>query len=356
MRILYIAGNPDGEDTLLVEAEISALQREIDDSPSAQRIELRVYSHLRIDELPSTIARVAPDVIHFAAHGDEDAIILMDREGSPVRLNGERLGELLRAIGVKPGLVVINACSSADMAKQMAGAADFIIGTDAEIRNDAARTMAATLYQRLARGSTVLAAFQAAQTMLGIVSGDSVSTMLFPTGSEELARRRTLIEPLRIIACLPQLDDALALGLRKPPAEFDSSFPVIQFGVAGASPTARQLVLFTDDETVTPDLENGETLEAARSWIVESRSSRSEMWTSTNYSYWGDMDWYAAVVSVDSRIACTSSTTGRALSTYYIEEQWRGILPPAILKAVELTISQLGSRDGARRQRAMAPG
>lgn len=352
MRILYIAGNPEGEATLQVEAEISALQREVDDSPSSQPLELRVYSHLRIDELPSTIARIAPDVIHFAAHGDQDAIVLMDGDGRAVRLSGERLADLLRAIDVRPGLIVINACSSADMAAGMVGAADFVIGTDAEISNDAARTMAATLYQRLARGSSVLAAFEAAQTMLGIVSGDTVSTTLFPTGSEELARRRALIEPLRIIARLPTLDDALEQRRRRVPAGYGNADPVIQFGVAGASPTARQLVLFTDDETVTPDLENGETLESVRSWIVECRSTRSEMWTTTDHAYWGDMDWYAAVVSVDGKIACASSTTCRALSAYYLEEEWRGTLPPAFLAAVRLTIAKLGSHDGARRRRA----
>jgi hypothetical protein len=349
MRILFVAGNPELERKLDLDREISALQREIDDAPASEPVELKVYTDCRVDELPSIIANVMPDVIHISAHGSRDAIILRDEDERSIELSGRRLATILSAIGIRPTLIVVNACSSAATARDLAQSADFVIGTDAPIGNAAARVMAATLYQWLTRGSSLEAAFIAAREILGAVSADEVSTRLFPEASEAQARKRVLVEPFRIVARLPAIDAALRAGREAPGKDFDPEEVLVNFGVAGAPSGTTQLVLFTDDEDVVRP--KGMSEEELKSWIVAKRPVAGELWTKPPYYYSGDMQWYAAVVTGEARIFGAASTTSAALNRYYFEESWRGDLPEASAALVRRVIQGLGDRDGSRRHR-----
>jgi hypothetical protein len=349
MRILYIASNPATAPSLQIEQEVNLLQTKIDEVPSVEPIDLRAYANLRVDELPTIIARVAPDVIHFAAHGKDRSIVLGHSVRGHVRLGGRELANLLKAIAVRPKLVVVNACSSAQFASELSSAADFAIGTSAPITNDGARTMAATLYQRLAMSSSLLAAFEAAETMLQIVDGGTVRAQLFPEEYREQAKRTNLTEPLRILACFPEIDEALAEKAEKPGKDFDETYPYVQFGVAGAPQDSTQLVFFTDEKDFVAS--KTRSLEESRSWIVENRAIKGEIWIDDWYAYSGDIQWYASVVSAGCRIFSAAAIMSDAIYRYYFEEEWRGNLPPRIEQAVHRAILELKSNDGARRQR-----
>lgn len=349
MRILYIAGNPEGASTLQTERELNLMQAQIDEANSTDPVDIRVYSSLRVDELPSVIARVQPDVVHFSAHGAEDAIILAHADRGHVSLRGTDLADLLEALAVRPKLVVINACSSDRMAAEVSRAADFVIGTDAPISNVGARTMAATLYQRLAMSSSILSAFKAAETMLRIVDLGAVKTHLFPVAGTLEAQRTRLAEPLRILACFPKIEKWLDDGLARPRTTFDIMKPVVHFGVAGAPSNAVQLVFFTDDETV--EAKKNQSLADARSYIVQTRAVRGEMWLDDEHDdfYYGDMQWYASAVTSDGKIQSASSRICDALDRYYFEEEWRDGLSRPYVKLIRAAIQQLRYNDGARR-------
>lgn len=353
MRILYIAGNPPGEGSLQIEEEVHRLQAKIDEVESVERVELRVYSSLKVDELDSVITRVKPDVIHFAAHGAEDAIVLAHSERGRVALRGNDLADLLKAVAVRPKLIVVNSCSSEEMAADLTAAADFVIGTNALITNVGARTMAATLYQQLAMSSSLLSAFRAAESMLRIIDCGEVATRLFPEHADLDAQRTTLAEPLRILACFPDIDDSLDEGLKKPGENFDVNYPEVCFGVAGAPDDTTQLVLFTDEETFVATKK--QSLESARSWIVESRPVNGEIWLEDWYAYWGDIQWYASVVSAARLVFSAGATTSNALERYYFAEQWRGELPPLVGDAVRRAIDGLRANNGTRRKQPNKP-
>lgn len=347
MRILYIASNPDDAVPIQSEREISALQRRLDEARSTEPIELRAYPALDVEDLSQVISRTQPDVIHFAAHGDGDSIVLTTADGERVELGGEDLADLLEAIAVRPKLVVLNACSSAAMARAVARAADFTIGTDAPITNSGACTMAATLYGRLADSASIHAAFKASDAMLRIVGRGKVQSRLFPEDGHAAADRTRLTEPLRILASLPAVEQWLEDGADKPKRGFDPSEVEVQFGVVGAPASATQLQLFTDDETVVP--RRGRSLEEARSWIVETRAVRGEIWIEPWYAYYGDMQWYASIATADRRIIGAAASTCEAIERYYLLERWRFDLPPRIAETVRLVIDELRRHEGARR-------
>lgn len=350
MRILYIASNPEGANPLQLEREISLLQKKLDEALTTDHLDLRVYSHLNIDELPDVVSRLAPDVIHLAAHGQDDAIMLAHQERGHVRLDGRMLGGLLAATRVRPKLLLLNACNSAAMAETLTGHADFVIGTDAPISNVGARSMAATLYSLLASGSSLGSAFDAAKNILDIIDQESVQAILYPQGSAPIARRTTLTDPLRIIANFPAVEKWLDKEHVAPQKGFNPSEPAVQFGVAGAPESTRQIQFFTDDSEVIAD-ETG-SLAEARGWMLEQRPFRGEIWVEPYYSYYGDMWWYTSVVTSERKIHCASATTVAALRRYYFDEEWRGPVPPDIASEIETAIRNLEINDGSRRSLA----
>lgn len=355
MRVMYVASNPKGHGDLDLQGEINDLQERLDRGAAADPIEFRVYSDLKLGELTATIGRVRPDVLHFAAHGDGRALVLSKAGGGEVELDGAALAALLTALAVRPALVVLNACSSDRVAADLVarGGADWAIGTDATISNEAARALTAALYQRLADGSSIGDAFAIATTHVEAVDGGAVGATLHPAGRMAEARAVRLVDRLRILACLPAIESWLDEELVEPAGKYRPEKPEVQFCVAGAPAAARQTVFFTDDETVRPG--EGGSMEEARSWIFESQPIDGEIWVEDAFRYWGDMAWYAAVTTTDRRVLCAAAMTGEALQRYYFDERWRGELPPKLGELVERTIAHLRRESGGRRGRRALP-
>ncbi len=351
MKILYIASNPEDAAPLQVEKELNLLREKIDQIQTSEQIDLRTYSNVKVDDLPFLVSHLRPDILHFSAHGLDDGIVLAHEERGHVHLTGGSLASLLAAISVRPRLIVINACSSTAMASKLTGVADYVLGTDAPISNVGARSMAAILYQQLADGSSIGDAFATARSILDTVDGGEVSSQLFPSEHEEQARKTFVANPFRIVACFPKVDQWLEQRQTEPQKGFNREIPFVRFGVDGAPPTSRQLLIFTDDETIVP--EDDESLADARAWFEECQVVHGEIWIDEEASYFGDLQWYAAVTTGDRKIHSCTSGMVEALKRYYFLEQWRGELPPRIEELVEETLSNLTFNDGSRRRQSV---
>lgn len=348
VKVLYLASNSTPAASLQIEEEINLFRTFLDQNDPNGLIDLRTYPSVEVAELPAIVSRIAPDIVHFAAHGTSEGLSLAHRERGAVNLSGDQLAVIFSAMSVRPKLVVLNACNSHAMAERVATASDFAIGIDAPVTNIGARKMAAILYQQLARGASLAAAFKASATMLEIEEGGNANAKLFPVDGQELARRTMLSEPFRIVACFPDVDAWLDGDQRKK-CKVDMSAPYVQFGVAGAPQDSCQLQFFTDDESVQPA--KGEGLESARSWLIEDRPVRGEIWLSDWYSYYGDLHWYASVVTGGKSIHSASSAMCDALERYYFIEAWRGDLPPELETQIRKVVAALRQNDGARRGR-----
>lgn len=350
MRVLYIASNPKEQRSLQIEEEANELQTKIDAVLTSGALDLRIYSKLKAADLPQTIARVQPDVIHFSAHGEFDGIILSHDE-EEVLLSGEDLVAILTALRVRPKLIVVNACSSEAVASALVKAADFTIGTTAPITNAGAIVMAATLYQHLAASASVMASFNSARAMLNAVDAGQVKTRLFEAEGKSAASTR-LNETFRIIAALPEIDEALKEG--GPLPKFEAGAYEVEFGVADAPAGASQIVFFTDDPSIIA--KKGGSLEKARSWLQEVRPYRGEHWIEETYDYYGDMQWYATIVTADTAFFTAKATTCEALERYYFEECWAGGLSDKAKAEIQKILTWLRSNDGSRRAQFMGDG
>lgn len=340
MKILYIAGNPQGASTLKTESEVQLLRAEIDSVSSGRQVELIIHPDLRFDALVGVLARARPNIVHFAAHGSADAILLAQGDGH-VALKGEELGAILAGLDLRPGLILLNACNSETMAKALTRHADFIIGTDDPISNIGARQMAATLYSRLASGDTLEKAFETASAVLRALGGGKVNAVLHAADGPGLASKAWFVQKFRILARLPAVDRWLDNRLTNPKGPFNAAQPVIQFGVAGLPAASRLVQLFTDDSDI--DLDDGQSLADARGWMEEVPSGDGKIWFEPIFPYYGDMCWYASCVAGRLSMETAVATTVSALERYYLEERRKGDLPSDIGAVVAEVVRNLAA-------------
>jgi len=346
MRVMYVAGNPQGARPLEVDREIADIQERLDRAASADPIEFRAYA-VTAGSLGDTVRRTAPDVLHIAAHGHDDAVMLAEPDRPSILVDGSTLAKLLAGLPHPLRLIVINACSSSEMAASLAraGVADFVIGTDASVTNAGARSMAGALYLRLADGASIGDAFMVASAHLDMLDDGRAQVELHPAGSLEHARTVRLVDPLRILACFPLVDKWIDAGLAMPDKDFRPAQPNVLLGVAGAPAAARQTVLFTDDDAKARPPKAGLPVspEESKCWIVDRRPDAGRIWMPDHHSYWGDMNWYAAVTTTDGRLVSAKTTTVAALRRYYFDERVR-TPAPAIAELIERSMQNLVNR------------
>ena len=337
MRIMYVAGNPAVRRSLLVEREITDLQKVLLSGSGAREIVLLSFPHLQFSDLVGTIADVRPDVLHLAAHGDGRSLVLEGGHGE-VELDSHTLTQILSVH--RPALIVLNACTSSSMAALLAdsGAADHVIGVDAPIGNGNAIIMATTLYSMLARGATIEAAFAAADANLQMGSGQEVGARLYSAPVAQSADRVRLVQRLELLASFEHIDSSLQHKLDKPDRTFRPERPAIRFALTGVPDNALQTIVFCDDEkpATTADPSSGCVLLSGRDRPVDGSVAFKP-----SLEFYGDAGLHACVTTSDGHIRCTSSTLVSALQRRYFERRRRDELPGLIVEAIEASLDSL---------------
>lgn len=338
LRVMYVAANPEGGAPLQVEREVNDLQDRLDRGTGAEPIDFRAYPHLAIGDLIPKIAAFRPHVLHLSAHAEDGALVFARGEGGDVAVDGRSLSAVLRAVSVRPQLIVVNACSSEGLAAVLVadGAADFVIGTDAPITNDGARAMAVALYQRLADASSLADAFTVAATQLNLLEDGAVSAILHPDGGFERAKQVRLVDPLRIVACLPSIERCLNAGSVDVGRRYRPEQPDVLFGLAGVPAAARRTVLFTDDEQGP-----GQEFDGGGILTLRKQPREGVIWMLEACAHYRDLSWFASVTTTDRRIASAVTTTAEALERHYFSERWRGELPEPLALIVRKSIDSL---------------
>jgi formylglycine-generating enzyme required for sulfatase activity len=166
VKILFLSANALAERPLRIDEELRALEQTLRGSRYRQGFEIVARSAVRLDDLQQLLLEHAPDIVHFAGHGDaETDLVLLDENGKPVRVSTEVLGGLFRALGADTSLVVFNACFSAEQADAARESVGLAVGMAGEITDRSARFFASAFYQALFYGCSVLEAFD-----LGVVA------------------------------------------------------------------------------------------------------------------------------------------------------------------------------------------
>jgi hypothetical protein len=310
MRIMYVACNPDQKSDLLLEREITELQRRSD--AAIGDIDFHFYPHQHVENLPVELAKLKPDVVHFSAHGEENKLVMSNDSGVPVVLSAQLLKRFF-SFDKPPQLVYLNACDSHDVAKQLiVDTVDMAIGATAPITNKAARASAVLFYDRLIDGAFVSQAFEASRAMVEGMQMQQASMALFAKNGVVPAATRLHRSP-KIVARFRN-DDARANEKGKYHA---------QFGLVGCPANTIQLAFFTDDKTFIgedSDADDETDLASDLCAVVRDVPFRNTLWSYTTWTSKHDFRIVCCGLTADGTSFSVVSSFCEALKTYYGEK------------------------------------
>lgn len=175
-KILFILANPDPARNIKPDAEFRDVIQAIKAGRNRDRIEIpNPVLAARWADVVKAVDDERPDVVHFSTHGSTTHLQFVGLDGvQPVAIEVGLLCDLFRSRDSRVKLVLFNACSTAELARQVRDAAGCCaIGTDRPITDPQATNFAASFYGRLSDGESVKEAFDRGRTALGERQGAS---------------------------------------------------------------------------------------------------------------------------------------------------------------------------------------
>ena len=150
IRILILAANPWSTNRLDLGEEYQRIQDLWERSNLQERFELRHYPALRGEALQEKVLKFKPHIIHFSGHGEADSLIFTDLTGDKAHeVSKSALAELFKLCTPDLKAVFLNACYSANQAKEIVEQVDCVIGMNAAIDDLAAISFSQGFYTSL---------------------------------------------------------------------------------------------------------------------------------------------------------------------------------------------------------------
>ena len=330
MKVMFVASNPaDGED-LLLEREITELQRR-SAAMGSERVEFVFFPRLPLEEFPLEVLKQCPDVLHISAHGDKNGLEFTNSSGGTVRLRARALRNFL-TMEKPPRIVYLNACESKAIAEELANEIQIAIGTTAKITNRAARSAALLFYDHLIGGASVRRAFEAGKSMIESLADEG-------TSSEIYAKEGVSIDT-ETLHSVPKIVARFFKDKWRPPRD---GFYEFEVGVTGCPRNSVQVVIFTDDKSfIVPedddDVEDEQFLAGELCKVVRGVASRGTIWAESTWLSYGDFRLFASGVTAGGEQFVASSTLCDALKLQAelgVRARFRSPPPDDWVRAVE---------------------
>lgn len=147
LKVLFCAADPRDESRLRLQDEQRAIQERIRSSRERERIEfLEPCVAAQPADLLRALSERAPTVVHFSGHGSASAVAFQNEKGEAVPVGGKALAELFRLMSDHVRCVILNACDTEDLARQISEHVDFVVGMSAAIGDEGARQFSEGFY------------------------------------------------------------------------------------------------------------------------------------------------------------------------------------------------------------------
>jgi hypothetical protein len=167
IRILFLGANSTRE-PLDLEREVSRIQHDLRMARERDSLEFRHMGAVTSDTLMQAMLDEAPTIVHFAGHGGTRGIFLRDEMGEPRLVTGDALAGLFALFQDTVKCVVLNACWSEAQAHAIRRHVPHVIGTRAEILDEAAQAFSAGFYKAIGAGKDIPFAFEAGKARVHI--------------------------------------------------------------------------------------------------------------------------------------------------------------------------------------------
>ena len=151
-----------------LEREVSRIQQVLRMARGRDALEFRYVAAATCDTLMQAMLDEPPTIVHFSGHGDTGGIYLRDEVGEPHLVTGDALAGLFALFKDTVRCVVLNACWSQAQAQAIRRHIPYVIGTRAEIMDEAAHDFSAGFYKAIGAGSDVPFAFEMGKAAVGM--------------------------------------------------------------------------------------------------------------------------------------------------------------------------------------------
>jgi hypothetical protein len=177
--VLMMSANPDVDASLDLDASprmdaslrLDEERRQIDlaivRAEAQHRLAFRIADAVRLGDLPSSLLRHRPAIVHFAGHGTAmDGLLVTDDAGNARPVPPDALADLFGLLNSGLRCVVLNACYSAEQARSIVRHVPFVVGMRHWVDDDAAIRFATGFYEGIAHGESVRVSFGLGRTSL----------------------------------------------------------------------------------------------------------------------------------------------------------------------------------------------
>jgi CHAT domain len=193
--VLYLMANPIRKNNLRVDAEIEAVNAEVQRSKFRDNITLHQSPAADYDDVLHGLNDHNPRIVHFSGHGNSGGVAM---DGGGIKrvktkfVSFGLLGRALAATDTPPDVVVLNACESAGARKAVLGTTKAITVMGDFVSDLAAVAFATKFYGGIASGQSLQSAFEQGRVAVEAVSLDEAATPILITGKGVNAKKLVL--------------------------------------------------------------------------------------------------------------------------------------------------------------------
>jgi uncharacterized repeat protein (TIGR01451 family) len=183
VKVLILAANPPDTEALRIDHEIREIQKTIRSGRDRDNIELNIHLAVGPADISQALLDDEPRLVHFAGHGGgpDGSIAAENDYGLAHIIPVDGLVHLFRTFGRSVHCVLVNACETELLARELSAVVPYTIGMRKPVRDRSSIRFSAGFYQALAAGKSIEEAFQLGVIMLKMtpIGSDAHAPMLF---------------------------------------------------------------------------------------------------------------------------------------------------------------------------------
>jgi CHAT domain-containing protein len=169
IRILFLSANPWNTSRILVDEEAREIFEKLQEGPCRYQFELHKHTAVRPADLQKLLMIHRPHIVHFSGHGHKQQKIVLGGPSSRGKaIDRQGLAQVFALYKRHLRLVVLNACFTDAVARSIAEAVDYSVGTGKGIGDKAGVAFAGAFYRALGFGMSVREAFASAKAEFGL--------------------------------------------------------------------------------------------------------------------------------------------------------------------------------------------
>jgi len=159
-KILILSANPKDTARLRLDEEVHEIDEGLKRSKNRDLFIIHQVWSVHLRDLRRAMLDYEPQIVHFCGHGEEDGLMVEDKNGNAVLVNPDALAGLFELFTDTIECVLLNACYSEPQADAISKHVNYVIGMSRGIKDEAAIEFVVGFYDALGAGKDIEEAFE----------------------------------------------------------------------------------------------------------------------------------------------------------------------------------------------------